>query len=467
MVLCLLPLPLTLLRFQGFLTCVFSKSSEIFFRHPHDGTRRTAKELFLNYAVFLFSLIGAVSIWMRMFSWVSFLHTAIGFWIVALSLIKVLDRRIFYYRYFISDEVLVSGLLILGFFITGVMVVLYLGTESYLEGSRAAMDLSNWIQTNFINDERKREIWSQQVENSRAMMSAAIRGVENNYNETMWWPPLKSLVKTYYLDAKTSDGNATTQASSFFSILSLPENMTLIEAVSLAYAKADSVNLTSVELSGWTSKGLEVSSMAVGSLAQVLLLVVTLLFAFVSMGIRAFFFISTLFYLLCTSWDPIERFVEDLLPISVEKRPQVVRSLRKVIEGVFFLPLKMSSIHAIVTLASFTIVVRTVLVIVKLALSLQSINADYFPVECRLFVSSDDIHVLHFHRADHSAVSRLRAVGDLDLDHVVVPQGDLTLWRAVLRIHNAGRHAVREEHRVAQFVRVCAQCGVRSVRVWL
>lgn len=337
---------------------MFSKSSEIFFRHPHDGTRRTAKELFLNYAVFLFSLIGAVSIWMRMFSWVSFLHTAIGFWIVALSLIKLLDRRIFYYRYFISDEVLVSGLLILGFFITGVMVVLYLGTESYLEGSRAAMDLSNWIQTNFINDERKREIWSQQVENSRAMMSAAIRGVENNYNETMWWPPLKSLVKTYYLDAKASDGNATTQAYSFFSKLSLPENMTLIEAVTLAYAKADSVNLTSVELSGWTSKGLEVSSMAVGSLAQVLLLVVTLLFAFVSMGIRAFFFISTLFYLLCTSWDPIERFVEDLLPISVEKRPQVVRSLRKVIEGVFFLPLKMSSIHAIVTLASFTIVVR-------------------------------------------------------------------------------------------------------------
>lgn len=59
-----------------------------------------------------------MSIWLRMYSLVSFVHIAAGFWIVALSLIKLLDRRIFYYRYFISDEVLVSILLILGFFAT-------------------------------------------------------------------------------------------------------------------------------------------------------------------------------------------------------------------------------------------------------------------------------------------------------------------------------------------------------------
>ncbi|RLN93702.1 hypothetical protein BBJ28_00015583 [Nothophytophthora sp. Chile5] len=321
--------------------------------------RRGSTHLFLNYGIFLFSLIGAVSIWMRMYSWVSFLNVIIGFWIVSLSLIKILDRRIFYYRYFISDEVLVSALLILGFFITGVFVVLYLGTESYLEGSRAATDLSDWVQENFINDERTRQIWSEQVENSRAMISEAISGVEVNYNDTMWWPPLKSLVKTYYLDAKSSDGNLTSHTS-LFSRLRLPENMTLVQAVSFAYSKVDSVNLTSVQLTDWTSKGLEVSGFAVGSVAQLVFLLFTLLIAFVSLGVRSFFFISSLFYLLCTNWDPVERFVEDLLPIQVDKRPDVVRSMRKVIEGVFFLPLKMSSIHAIVTLVSFTIVVRTV-----------------------------------------------------------------------------------------------------------
>jgi hypothetical protein len=239
----------------------------------------------------------------------------------------------------------------------GAFVILFLGTESYLEGSRAATDLSDWVQDNFINDERTRQVWSEQVENSRAMISQAISGVEDNYNDTMWWPPLKSLVKTYYLDAKSSDGNATSHAS-LFSRLSLPENMTLVQAVTLAYAKVDSVNLTSVQLTDWTSKGLEVSSIAVGSVAQLVFLIFTLLIAFVSLGIRSFFFISSLFYLLCTNWDPIERFVEDLLPIQVDKRPEVVRSLRKVIEGVFFLPLKMASIHAIVTMVSFTIVVR-------------------------------------------------------------------------------------------------------------
>ncbi|KAI9997128.1 hypothetical protein PInf_000561 [Phytophthora infestans] len=339
----------------GFLTCVFSKSTGIFISHPHDGSRRTAKEIFLNYGIFLFSLIGAVSIWMRMYSWMSFLNIIIGFWIAALSLIKILDRRIFYYRYFFSDEVLVSVLLILGFFITGAFVILFLGSESYLEGSRAATDLSDWVQVNFINDERTRQVWSEQVENSRAMISQAVSGVEDKYNDTMWWPPLKSLVKTYYVDAKSSDGNVTSHTS-LFSRLRLPENMTLVQAVSFAYSKVDSVNLTSVQLTDWTSKGLEVSSIAVGSVAQLVFLVFTLVIAFVSLGIRSFFFISSLFYLLCTNWDPIERFVEDLLPIQIDKRPDVVRSLRKVIEGVFFLPLKMASIHAIVTMVSFTIV---------------------------------------------------------------------------------------------------------------
>lgn len=240
-------------------------------------------------------------------------------------------------------------------------MVLYLGTESYLEGSRAASEVSEWIQKNFINDERTRQIWSEQVQNSRAMISTALSGIEDNYNDTMWWPPLKGVVKTYYLDSKSGDGNITAQASLYskLSNLSLPENMTLLEAVTFAYAKVDSVNLTSVQLTDWTSKGLEVSSIAFGSVAQLLLLIVTLLFAFVSMGIRAFFFMSSLFYLLCTQWDPIERFVQDLLPVHVSKRPEITRSIRKVIEGVFFLPLKMSSIHAIVTLVSFTIVVST------------------------------------------------------------------------------------------------------------
>jgi hypothetical protein len=104
--------------YQGFLTSVFSKSREILLYQPGRGARRTGKELFLNYGIFVFSLIGAVSIWMRMYSMVSFLHVGLGVWVLLLSVIKILDRRIFYYRYFISDDVLVSLLLILGFFVT-------------------------------------------------------------------------------------------------------------------------------------------------------------------------------------------------------------------------------------------------------------------------------------------------------------------------------------------------------------
>jgi hypothetical protein len=99
------------------LTCVFSKSFEIIFRHSH-GKTRSPKELFLNYGVFIFSMIGGISIWMRVFSWIAFVRFSLGFCLIGLGLIKLLDRRIFFYRYFISDEVLVSTVLILGFFTT-------------------------------------------------------------------------------------------------------------------------------------------------------------------------------------------------------------------------------------------------------------------------------------------------------------------------------------------------------------
>ncbi|CAK4719848.1 unnamed protein product [Aphanomyces euteiches] len=326
---------------DGLLYTIWSQAIPYFLysSHPADAEEQTTAGiqkdkvtlLILDNGIFIFAWISAVSIYVR----------TLALWI--------LDRRVFYYRLFLSDEVLVSALLISGCFVIGFFVLFYLGTESYMEGSLAASHVSSWVQKNVINDERTRTIWSEQVTNGKAMVASAIHSIEGSYNNTMWFGPLKAMIVAYY-DTPTDQQP---QVSTF---LSLPPNMTWVEAISLAYAQFSDFNLTTVEVSDLTSKGLELSSLAVGSVIQLVLVIVTFVVAFVSIGLKSFFFLTSLFYLLCAKWDPVERIVNDLIPIAPEKRPAMVDSLRRAIEGVFFLPMKISSLHAIVSLVSFSAV---------------------------------------------------------------------------------------------------------------
>ncbi|KAI9909637.1 hypothetical protein PsorP6_014625 [Peronosclerospora sorghi] len=242
----------------GFSNVCFAKSVEVFFIHPHDGSHSTAKELFLNYGIFLFALIGAVSIWMLMYSWVSFLNIIIGIWIATLSQ----DPRSTTHVSAAYPGVLHHGIFL--FYIVVLMKLIYdlmeLPDREQLSFYSLAPKVTSKevVQPSMCPSGYKTALLmtsSEQVENSRAMISQAICGVEDNYNDTMWWPPLKSLVKTYYVDAKSSDGNATSHLS-VFSKLRLPENMTLVQSLTFAYSKVESVNMTSMQLTDWTSKGL-------------------------------------------------------------------------------------------------------------------------------------------------------------------------------------------------------------------
>ncbi|KAH9194469.1 hypothetical protein AeNC1_003546 [Aphanomyces euteiches] len=344
---------------DGLLYTIWSQAIPYFLysSHPADAEEQTTAGiqkdkvtlLILDNGIFIFAWISAVSIYVRTFSLLSFLQLSLGILAIASLALWILDRRVFYYRLFLSDEVLVSALLISGCFVIGFFVLFYLGTESFMEGSLAASHVSSWVQKNVINDERTRTIWSEQVTNGKAMVASAIHSIEGSYNNTMWFGPLKAMIVAYY-DTPTDQQP---QVSTF---LSLPPNMTWVEAISLAYAQFSDFNLTTVEVSDLTSKGLELSSLAVGSVIQLVLVIVTFVVAFVSIGLKSFFFLTSLFYLLCAKWDPVERIVNDLIPIAPEKRPAMVDSLRRAIEGVFFLPMKISSLHAIVSLVSFSAV---------------------------------------------------------------------------------------------------------------
>ncbi|OQS05820.1 hypothetical protein THRCLA_02094 [Thraustotheca clavata] len=319
--------------------------------------KKRIQELILDNGIFIFAMIGAVSIYVRMFSWLSFLQVVIGILAILAATLYVLDRRIFHYRYFISDEVLVSALLLVGCCIVGCFVLLFLGTESYMEGNRAAMHITSWIQNNVVNDERTRNLWGEQVQNGKAMIASGLREIEGQYNTTMWFAPLKALVYSYY-DA-SDDKSTVTAASDVMNvttvarIIDFPANLTWTSVFTLAYSK---FNLTSTDVTDWTAKGFEISSMAFGSVFQILFFVITFTIAFISIGIKAVFFVTSLFYLLCTTWDPIQRFASDITSNTPDqpKAQALANPLREAIEGVFFLPLKISSLHAIVTLVSLS-----------------------------------------------------------------------------------------------------------------
>ncbi|KAF0710661.1 hypothetical protein AaE_012436 [Aphanomyces astaci] len=178
---------------------------------PVDRPQDKLTNLVMDNGIFIFAWISGVSIYVRMFSLSSFLQLSVGIVVVASLAVWVLDRRVFYYRLFISDDVLVSLLLILGCFVIvrrmnlppsppppGFFVLFYLGTESYMEGSLAASQVSRWIHTNVVNDERTRAMWSEQMANGKAMVSSAIHGVEGSYNRTLWFGPFKAMLVSYY-----------------------------------------------------------------------------------------------------------------------------------------------------------------------------------------------------------------------------------------------------------------------------
>lgn len=323
--------------------------------------RRTFKFLLLDHGIFIFAIVGATSMILRVVSIQVYVGVILFTTVCFAAIVGFLDRRVFLYRVLISDEVLVTSLLMAGMFAIVSFVVVYLLTESVIEGARAATEFSEYVKERVIYDEGTRRVWTEQVSNGKMMIQTGLDELENRYNETMWWPPLKSIVLGYYYH----EDNSFTGKSSVVGNFQRPDdvfhadsrmnqlnNMTFTDLIYFASRK---VNLTTSQLSDWSSAGLGLSSRAVGSLAQVIVFVMSMILAFISLGMRAVFFVTSLFYLLCSRVDPLEKFILDLLPMDPRRRKFIYEALRRAIEGIFLLPVKISSLHAIVTIVAFSI----------------------------------------------------------------------------------------------------------------
>ncbi|KAG5175788.1 hypothetical protein JKP88DRAFT_337581 [Tribonema minus] len=102
----------------------------------------------------------------------------------------VLGRRVFFYRRFISDNTVATLVVIGVFFLCSGFIVLFLGTESVLEGLTVAERATKWI-TSVMDNREVKEALSEHILKGEHALRDALAGMEATYNGTLWWGPAR------------------------------------------------------------------------------------------------------------------------------------------------------------------------------------------------------------------------------------------------------------------------------------
>ena len=241
-----------------------------------------------TYGTLVFATVGILSVLLRFCSLLNLTLIILFLILFSFFLIWLLDRRIFWFRIFISYESLVPAILIISLFSTLIFMVLYLAGESITEGKESILLITDWIQTQFIDDESTQSMLTYQIEYGKSAVSSALQQLDLQYNQTVWWPTVKELYKFY--NTQTSNTNT--------NLPSNIRNMTVSQSLSLAYDKYNEFNFSTDAVIEWTTQGFGIGSIAFTSLINIAIYFGALFIAFISLGIHAIFFVSLLFFLL-------------------------------------------------------------------------------------------------------------------------------------------------------------------------
>ncbi|CAM9197110.1 unnamed protein product, partial [Discosporangium mesarthrocarpum] len=101
---------------------------------PGRGIATLLFEAVLENCIVLFALVGLLSLTSHLWPIWFLLLTAIFAILPVLGFVYIMDRGVFAYRAFVSDEMLASVVVIAMFFSSVCFIVLFLGLESVLEG---------------------------------------------------------------------------------------------------------------------------------------------------------------------------------------------------------------------------------------------------------------------------------------------------------------------------------------------
>ncbi|CAN0180318.1 unnamed protein product, partial [Phaeothamnion confervicola] len=170
-------------------------------RHETTSLYVIILEFVLDNGISLFAVVGALSLlshfvplWFIILCGVVLLAPLIG-------LLYLLDRSIFCYRRLVSDETLASMFVIGVFFSSVSFIILFLGTESILEGITVWGAASTWVQSMLDNEQNKAE-WARQISRANKFAHETFDSVGESYGGTVWWPLVNETL-THYLEHGT------------------------------------------------------------------------------------------------------------------------------------------------------------------------------------------------------------------------------------------------------------------------
>ena len=244
-------------------------------------------------------------------------------------LVYILDRWIFYltrlHRLIFNDHSVVALLIIAFILVGGGILLVSFALLSFKDAISALDAVQSWVDENLIQNGTFQDEFWKQAAGFNVTLKSALANFESQYNQTAVAPVVHAIVESFEQEPSST-------RSFFFSFEDWASNMTIAESLQYAQelyqSQAELINHGKM----WA---LSVSERAFVLLAGAL-----------DAGTRLIFFISFLLVLLSAEQNIMHALIMNK---SKEKR------VRAGIAGIFLLPVKLSIVKAVMTLALFTI----------------------------------------------------------------------------------------------------------------
>lgn len=254
-----------------------------------------------------------------------------------------------------QDVTAVALGLVLGTACALAFTVIFLGVQTSFEAIGAVVDLGTFV--NRVMQDQEEDIAAVWL-NVQAYLEKGFEAARDNFNTTEWWPIMESLrgdmqngSNMTEMVMSTRDTACTiynhtawfSQADSVLSKAMEGDDAGIWDDVQRVVGQLD----MSVLLEYAKTYAFEVMTNPVVVVVQVISKVGAVISAVSTLGGQFVLFMFFVVTMLCESENVLQRAVQLVVPASPGLRARLASELRKMIEGVLFLPLQLASLNAV------------------------------------------------------------------------------------------------------------------------
>jgi len=276
------------------------------------------------------------SILAQLFGW-NMLISAVFFIILLLLVIYLVDGYILrLFRLLMDDEHTLVTLLLMSMLFTLLCFLgLFFGFHCLAEAVSAANTISQWIETEWRNNEEARKSWGihsdnfvleKQLEAGKAMAQTLASQLVEYINGTKWSPLLQAALDVFH--NSTESGNTVLPLDRFYSVLTRP-NASFELYHSLKHVTSDTLSIVSQPMFFLTRLSGFIVTLLLGASSFLAFGVAYLL----DVVFRVFLFFMVLFFSLRSQQDMVQGVANSLLPVQSDQSKDVIELITRSIQG--------------------------------------------------------------------------------------------------------------------------------------